>query len=185
MHRKKPGFDCGHSLQRLKKRRRKSNAATECAGVGHWNPNPVPRVPYYLRHRKPPQVFPVTEVFPLRAGCGAGFQVQGLTNPAPAETIDKLHPSSVWACGAVWERASMAWKRSSVRSRPGPPNHYSRKSRNVHNSCIIRYLVRSLVQYGTRMSLDIRGQSGTTLGASGLSSNGVAPHNDPDRYQDP
>ena len=26
-----------------------------------------------------------------------------------------------WACGAVWERASMAWKRSSVRSRPGPP----------------------------------------------------------------
>src|ERR1035437_9993603 len=72
MHRKKPWFDCGHSLQRLKKRRRKSNAATECAGVGHWNPNPVPRVPYYLRHRKPPQVFPVTEVFPLRAGRGAG-----------------------------------------------------------------------------------------------------------------
>jgi TetR/AcrR family tetracycline transcriptional repressor len=48
-----------------------------------------------------------------------GFVI--LTNRAPAERIEKLHPRNTWACGAVWERASMAWKRSSVRSRPGPP----------------------------------------------------------------
>ena len=46
---------------------------------------------------------------------------QQLTNSTQLETIMKLFPSSMWACGAVWERASMAWKRSSVRSRPGPP----------------------------------------------------------------
>jgi hypothetical protein len=44
-----------------------------------------------------------------------------LTYPAPAAKIERLCPRSMWACGAVWERASMAWKRSSVRSRPGPP----------------------------------------------------------------
>jgi hypothetical protein len=45
-----------------------------------------------------------------------------LTNRALPEKMKELLPRSMWACGAVWERASMAWKRSSVRSRPGPPN---------------------------------------------------------------
>ncbi len=49
-------------------------------------------------------------------------QSKGLTNPVPAETIEELHPNKqhvgLWRS---WERASMAWKRSSVRSRSGPP----------------------------------------------------------------
>ena len=53
----------------------------------------------------------------------------GLTNPAPAETIGQLHPRNV-GLWRSWERASMAWKRSSVRSRSGPPN----------NPFILRYL---------------------------------------------
>ena len=135
MRREKPGF----RLRPLAPTAEKAPPEIQCChgvrGRRTLASSPVSRALYCLRHRKPPKVFPVTQVFPLRAGCGgdggsssepprAGFQAgsrQGLTNPAAAETIEKLHPRSMWACGAVWERASMAWKRSSVRSRPGPP----------------------------------------------------------------
>src|ERR1035441_8572602 len=67
---------------------------------------PVSCVLHYLRHRNTPQVFPVTQVFSFRRGCGsiagtrrsrpwAGFELKcrrSLTNYAPAETIEKLHP---------------------------------------------------------------------------------------------
>jgi hypothetical protein len=58
--------DYGHSLQRLKKRRQKFDAASECAGDGHWLLTLVSHGPYCLRHRKPPEVFPVTQVFGSR-----------------------------------------------------------------------------------------------------------------------
>ena len=47
----------------------------------------------------------------------------GLTNRTLAETIGELHPCSIVGLWRSWERASMAWKRSSVRSRSGPPNN--------------------------------------------------------------
>jgi hypothetical protein len=43
----------------------------------------------------------------------------GLTIPPASATIEESQPVGLWRS---WERASMAWKRSSVRSRPGPPN---------------------------------------------------------------
>ena len=46
-----------------------------------------------------------------------------LTNPPHPkdnEEVVTLRPVGLWRS---WERASMAWKRSSVRSRPGPPNN--------------------------------------------------------------
>src|ERR1017187_9758764 len=80
------------------------------------------RALYYLRHRNPPEVFPITRVlfFPPGAGAAAipvsdrfnslesAFKplsspnstqhhsriCRCLTNPAPAETIEELYPSA-------------------------------------------------------------------------------------------
>ena len=79
-------------------------------------PNHLPHLPEIqpgMEKPHPPRIYTGGLTSP-----GAGGR---LTNPAGVETIRELHSYRTWACGAVWERASMAWKRSSVRSRPGPP----------------------------------------------------------------
>ena len=58
---------------------------------------------------------------PARTGVEETARLRGLTNRPGAETIGELHPARV-GLWRSWERASMAWKRSSVRSRSGPPN---------------------------------------------------------------
>src|SRR5438270_11311688 len=48
----------------------------------------------------------------------------GLTNPQPSARMERFCPLRNVGLWRSWERASMAWKRSSVRSRPGPPIKY-------------------------------------------------------------
>ena len=60
------------------------------------------RAHYCLRHRNTPEVFPVTGVFQWRESLACLFHPHaGLTNEATPETIEELHPCSMWACGAA------------------------------------------------------------------------------------
>ncbi len=46
-----------------------------------------------------------------------------------------------------WERASMAWKRSTVRTRPGPPNHLQLDT--IVNDALVPVELIHLLERGT------------------------------------
>ncbi len=68
---------------------------------------------------------PVTTLYRHRhrLACAIPHRKPRLTLPPKPET---LHEVGLWRS---WERASMAWKRSSVRSRSGPPNNLYKSGR--------------------------------------------------------
>src|SRR5215469_17967584 len=91
---------------------------------------------YFLRHRTPPKVFPVTaEMLKIKADWLDRLRHAGRETGGWRAVLAKFdgsgwrsHNQRVATLRRVglwrsWERASMAWKRSSVRSRSGPPNY--------------------------------------------------------------
>src|SRR5271155_2620894 len=80
-----------------------------------------------------------------------------LTNPPDSTRIRRLATVGLWRS---WERASMAWKRSSVRSRSGPPNHRPTRSDGVLEPALTLAFLLFIVRRRTTSPVDIRGHGG-------------------------
>jgi hypothetical protein len=101
-------FCCGHSPNGPQKPPLKPHPAAECAENGTSASNRMSRALYYLRHRNPPQVFPVTRGLFFSPGSGAAvvpvsarftprfpFQLVSIAAQAPIQPSPILESAGV------------------------------------------------------------------------------------------